>query len=62
MRMTQTEAKRRAAGVVRAMPKWCVYSIKKDGTVVFEIRGTTSGTYIEFAPEHWAAFDAVCNS
>lgn len=59
--MGKREAERRAQGVCRAMPKWAVSRIKDDGTVVFEIDGRKGVTYVEFAPEHWAAFDAVIN-
>jgi hypothetical protein len=62
MRMTKTEAKRRAAGVIRAMPKWSVHAVKSDGTVLFMIDRKSNAVFIEFSPEHWAAFDAVANS
>lgn len=62
MRITKTEARRRAAAVLRSMKTWSVHTLKADGTIIFCIQGKRAATYIEFAPEHWAAFDAVCNS
>jgi hypothetical protein len=59
MRLTKTEAKRRAAAVQQALPNWRVDTIKDDGTIRFEIDNKKTMTLIEFAPEHWHVFQAL---